>query len=360
MPRRILAATAALAAIGAAAAETPTPRFPGAGTTVVVERASGRVAVATDGVVRVLDSVDAGEPSSTFELPNAGARLLDFRGNVVSFTFKLPREEAWQYMAVGTDGLERLLWPNDGIGASFPTAASNLTHDGRGLAGVLELDATVRRELGIPADPPDGAGVVVTYSFATEKMLIRFSEAFHDAAALACDDLLISWRGGSVIRYRSPGGVEWKKDGVTGEKPRILDVEPVGGTALLLDEAGTLAAIDVRGGEKKWARPAGGPAVRDARALRDGRVLLLLADSQSPLAVFDPDTPKTAPSALTDLLAPQGLAEVAVYAASGAETLTGVREVTPTGGAAPCRRSARRGTRLLLRGPNGWHLAKLP
>ncbi|MEW6338913.1 MAG: hypothetical protein AB1625_16115 [Acidobacteriota bacterium] len=345
----IAAATAALAAIGAAAAETPTPRFPGAGTTVAVERASGRVVVATDGVVRVLDSVDAGEPSSTFELPNAAARLLDFRGNVVSFTFKLPREEAWQFMAVGTDGLERLLWPNDGIGAHFPTAESRLTGDGRGLLGVLELDGEVRRELGVPAEAPDGAGVVVTYSFTTERMLIRFSEAFHDALALACDDLLISWRNGSMIRYRSPGGVEWKRDRVTGEKPRILDVEPVAGTALLLDETGTLAAVDVGSGEKKWGRPAGGAAVRDARVLRDGRGLLLLADPESPLAVFDPDRPKAAPRPLAELLEPQGLSAVAVYAASGSETLTGVREVTPTSG-----------PRLLLRGPTGWHLAKLP
>lgn len=324
-------------------AEAPKRVFEGAGTSAAVERATGRVAVAREGRLEIFDRVDAARPAATLDLPNASARVVEFRGGVVAFSFTLTKEPGLHLMAMDTSGRERLVWPNDGIGTTFPTETSRLTLDGAGLFDMLTLNPTVRAELDVPADVADGAGVVVTYRFSTERMLIRFAPAFHSAAALTCGDLVIAWHDGTVIRYASPGGIVWKKDFAAEPEAVVADVDAKAGTVLCLGPKGGLVALDLADGAVRWKREPTGPGtVRDARLLGDGRALVLGADTT--LGLFNPAT-----GALTSADVLAGLGPVVSAWKEHASDLRSVFEVVA-------------GTRpaLLLAGADGWYLFPLP
>jgi hypothetical protein len=319
----------------------PTPVFAGAGTSVAVEPSTGRVAVARDGRLEIFASVDAAKPTSVLDLPNATARMVEFRADIVVFSFTLTDEPGLHLMAMDTSGRERLVWPNEGIGATFPTESSRLTLDGRGLYGVLTLDDAVRAELGIPSSVPAGAGVVVTYKFSSERMLTRFSEAFHSAVALSCEDLVIAWHDGTVIRYASPGGIVWKKDYAAAKDAVVADVDPEAGTAVCLGPNGELVALDLATGAIRWrGEPLAG--ARAARLLHDGRVLILAADKA--LALYDPRSGRLVADDLTT-----GLGAVGSWWKERAADLRSFFEVVP--GSRP---------ELLFAGADGWYATPLP
>jgi len=345
MRRALIALTAALTSTTTIAAP-PAPRYSGAQTSVAVERGSGRIAVCRDGKLDIYSDSAAARPLATFDVPTASARLLEFRGDTVAYTFTLAGEKAAQFLAVGVDGYERLLWPNDGIGETFPTVTSRLTHDGKGLVDTLVLGPKVRAELGVPGSAADGAGVVVTYRFAGEKMLIRFSESFHHAAAVTPDDLVIALRDGAVLRYRSGEGKLWEKAGVTAGPARIVDADPAAGIALLLDEKGSLVALDLAKGDVRWRWSAvsAAEAPSDARLLRGGGVIVLLGGAGARLAVLDPAAGKLVRGDL--------LAELEARGVPGAgEAWRTLSSLSAIGELAD--------SVLLLRGPGGWYTLPL-
>ncbi|MBI4917927.1 MAG: hypothetical protein HY825_18970 [Acidobacteria bacterium] len=340
MRRTVMGLVAWAVTVGVAVAAAPVPRYPGAGTSVAIDRGSGRIAICHDSKLEIYADGAAASPVASFDVPNASARLLEFRGDTVAYTFTLAGEKVAQFLAVGTDGYERLLWPNDGIGESFPTATSRLTLDGKGLADTLVLGPKVRAEMGVPGSAADGAGVVVTYRFAGEKMLIRFSESFHHTVAVTPDDLVIALRDGAVLRYRSGEGKLWEKAGVTAGPARIVDADPAAGTALLLGEKGSLVALDLAKGDVRWRwKPvlaAETPA--DARLLRDGGVIVQLGGDSARLAVLDPAAGKIVRSDLLAELEARGVAG-AGEAWRASSSLAEVGELA--------------GPVLLVRGPDG-------
>ena len=344
MRRTVIGLVAWVVVIGVAFAAAPAPRFAGAGTSVAVDRASGRVAVCHDGKLEIYASGAAASPVTAFDVPNASARLLEFRGDTVAYTFTLAGEKVDQFLAVGTDGYERLLWPNDGIGETFPTATSRLTLDGKGLVDTLVLGPKVRAEMGVPGSAADGAGVVVTYRFAGEKMLIRFSESFHHTVAVTPDDLVIALRDGAVLRYRSGEGKLWEKASVTAGPARIVDADA--DTALLLAEKGTLVAVDLAKGDVRWRWKPGSAAEApaDARLLRDGGVIVQLGGDSARLAVLDPAAGKIVRSDLLAELEARGVAGAA-EAWRASSSLAEVGELA--------------GPVLLVRGPAGWYTLPL-
>jgi hypothetical protein len=343
MHRALIALAAALTAATALAIQ-PAPRFAGAATSVAVERGSGRVAVCRDGTLEIYADGAAASPVTSFDVPNAGTRLLEFRGDTVAYTFTLAGEKVAQLLAVGTDGYERLLWPNDGIGETFPTATSRLTLDGKGLVDTLVLGPKVRAEMGVPGSAADGAGVVVTYRFAGEKMLIRFSESFHHTVAVTPDDLVIALRDGAVLRYRSGEGKLWERAAVTAGPARIVDADAA--TALLLADQGTLVAVDLAKGDVRWRWKPGSAAEApaDARLLRDGGVIVQLGGETARLAVLDPAAGKIVRSNLLAELEARGVAG-AGEAWRASSSLAEVGELA--------------GPVLLLRGPDGLYTLPL-
>jgi hypothetical protein len=271
------------------------------GASVAVEAGTGRVAIAHRGRIAIYESFTAGGPAATFDAPDGPLDLLEFRAGKLLYRFVMPETGAESFACVlAEDGREMVVFPNDGIGAAFPTAAARLTLDGKGLYQTLGLDDVARAELGIPADVPDGAGVIATYRFAGEKVAARFSADFDTGLALTAGDLLITLRRGGLLRYRAGEGVAWRLDADQKETWRILDVDPAARVAVVLEGTAALVGRAVTDGVELWRLDLGepGPAwngitasrpvpIVDARVLRDGRVLLL-GRARPFLTVFDP------------------------------------------------------------------------
>jgi hypothetical protein len=352
----------ALALMGTAAA-APAPARPllaGAGTSVAVERASGRVAVFRNGRIDLLAGVEASAPEGTLVAPDGPVTMVQFRDATVAYAFTMPRGGGPAMAAVLTSGLERLIWPNSGIGPVFPDMTSRLTGDAGGVYSFLRLDAALRDELGVPADIPDGAGTVASYRFADDTLYGLASTDFTDAAALAPRDLLIALKGGGMLRHRSPGGTVWRQDRRTGSRWVIADLDPSSGTVLVVVDGKALETLAVDSGASRWRLDASTLArglrsigvkgqetnVRDARLLRDGRALLLGGETVPWLTVCDPKDGALA----GDLLSGTGpLGVVTRLWAAQHHDLTQVFEVKVSGRPA-----------LLLQGPDGWYALPLP
>jgi hypothetical protein len=277
------------------------PPEAGRGASVAVESGTGRVAVARASRIAVYDGYTAASPTATFDAPDGPLDLLEFRGGKLVYRFVMPETKSESYACVlAEDGREMVVFPNDGIGAAFPTAAARLTLDGKGLYQVLTLEAGSRAELGIPGDVPDGAGVIATYRFAGEKVAARFSEDFDGGRALAAGDLLITLRRGGLLRFRSGEGVVWRLDAPPPGPWRILDVDPAARVVVVLEGVAALVGRAVADGVELWRLDLGAPptawaevtanrplSIVDARLLRDGRVLVL-GRARPFLTVFDP------------------------------------------------------------------------
>ncbi len=346
--KRLLACVALLAAAGEAAASgDPSPRFPGADTSVAVNRKDGRVAVLQGDRLAVVQP--EGPPTPVAGIPGRSPRILQFRGGNILYLTHDVKDLPQVFVVITTDGRERLAWPNEGLAPFFPSETSRLTVDGRGVYGFLTLDPRAREFFGLPDSVPDGAGVAATYRFAGEKMSARGSELFAGVVALSPDDNLLTVKGGGAMRYRSPGGVAWKREGEGGDW-RVADVDPVAGIALMLDPQGTVRALELESGEVRWQSPSeGGSKVRDARALRDGRVLLYTGGGEQPLALFDPRTGRASATVVAEAFARLKLTSVLGYWLDHADSLDGIAQL-PSG----------TGTTLLVHGADGWYEVALP
>ncbi len=339
------AAAAAVAAAWSQTAPAPTrPRFPGAATTVAVNRASGMVAVLTGGQLQIFDSVRAPGPRGTIELPGTAPRVLEFCGPNLRYATHDVQGMAQVFVAITTGGRERLAWPNSGISELFPTEASRLTLDGKGLYGFLPLDPPAREYFGLPGDIPTGAGVAVTFRFAGEKLLARASAAFAGFVALSPDDMLLTLVGGGMMRYHSPGGVAWKRE-ARGGTWRIVDVDVAGGIVAAIDGEGAVVATGTASGEPRFRCAVPAARVLDARLLRDSRVLVLVAGQERRTAILDAATMKPAGEQPAELCARLGLAAVYKGWLEKADSLAGLLDVGSAGDPA-----------LLLRGADGWYL----
>ena len=272
----------------------------GPGGSVAVEAGTGRLAIAAVGRIAVYAGYTAGAPATSFEAPDGPLDLLEFRTGKLVYRFVMPETNVESFACVfAEDGRELVVFPNDGIGATFPTAGARLTRDGKGLYQVLRLDEATRAELGIPGDVPDGAGVIATYRFAGEKVAARFSADFDDAVALTPADLLITVRRGGLLRYRAADGVLWRLEAGRPGPWRILDVDAAGRVALVLED-GALVGRAVADGVELWRLDLGSPgrgwdevgasrplAIVDARLLSGGRALVL-GRARPFLAMYDP------------------------------------------------------------------------
>ena len=331
-----------LVAVAACGAETVPARFSGADTSVAVNKKDGRIAVLRGDTLEVFGS--AGPAASTFQIPGKGPRVLQFCGGNVLYTTHDVNNLPQVFVVVTADGRERLAWPNEGLAPFFPSEASRLTIDGRGVYGFLTLDPPAREFFGLPESIPLGAGVVATYRFAGEKMAARGAEIFAGAVALSPDDILLTVKGGGLMRYRSPGGVAWKREGSGGDW-RVVDVDPVGGLALAIDAQGAVLAVDCESGETRWrVAPEGGRPVRDARLLRSGQALVYVGGIEKPLALVDPATGGRDSAAVTEAFARRKLTSVLGFWLDHTDSLTGITE-DPAG----------KGTTLLVHGADGWY-----
>ncbi len=343
--RWVIQLTAAAASVAAAWSQAaPAPRFPGAATTVAVNRASGMVAVLAGDQLQLFEGVWAPSSRARIELPGDAPRVLDFCGPNLRYVTHGVQGMAQVFVAITTDGRERLAWPNTGLSELFPTEASRLTLDGKGLYGFLPLDPPVREYFGLPGDIPTGAGVAVTFRFAGEKLLARASTSFAGVVALSPDDMLLTLDGGGLMRYRSPGGVAWKREG-SGGVWRIADVDVAGGVVAAIDGEGAVVGTGMASGEPRFRVAVAAARVRDARFLRDSRLLVLLAGPRLRTAILDTATMKPAGEQPDDLCARQGLAAVYEGWLGNADSLAGLLDA----GAADA-------PALLLRGSEGWYL----
>ncbi len=322
----------------------PAPRFPGTATTVAVNRSNGKVAVLTGDQLQIFDSVWAPAPSARIELPGKEPRVLEFCGPNLRYVTHDVQEMARVFVAITADGRERLAWPNSGLSELFPTEASRLTLDGKGLYGFLPLDPPAREYFGLPGDIPTGAGVAVTFRFAGEKLLARGSAAFAGVVALSPDDMLLTLGGGGLMRYRSPGGVAWKREG-SGGAWRIADVDLAGGVVAAIDGESAVVGIGAESGEPRFRCAIPGERALDARLLRDGRLLVLLADPQRRSAILDTATTRPAGEQPAELCARLGLAAVHEGWLRTAGSLADVLDAGAPDAPA-----------LLLRGAGGWYL----
>ena len=357
---------------GAAPTPVPGPRFPGAATTVAVNRLDGRVAVLRGGRLEVFADVAAQSPTATVEIPGKTPELIEFRGNTLLYTTREVRGLAVAWVAISAEGRERLAWPNEGLSELFPTERSRLTLDGKGVFGTLTLDAKARAYFELPASVPDGSGVVATYRFAGEKLMARGAPTFADAAAVTPDDLLVTLKGGGALRYRSPGGVVWSHDAGShggSREWRIVDPQ-AGGLALFLDGEGALVALDLDGGQERfrwrpadhageiaaWLEREGGetrgpaPAARllDARRLRSGAVLVLGESDRKWLGVIEVAGGRLLEGEVLGRLRRAGLDALATAWALHADDLSGTFELPDESGSS-----------LLLRGADGWYEVRL-
>jgi hypothetical protein len=319
------------------------PRFPGATTTVAVNRADGRVAVLQGAALSVYPAENAAAPSASFEIPGKDPAVLEFRGNQILYMTHDVNDMPVVFVAVSVEGRERLAWPNSGISELFPTDTSRLTLDGKGVYGFLVLDRPARAFFGLADDIPLGAGVAATYRFAGERLLARGSEAFTGLVALSADDMLLALKGGGLMRYRSPGGVAWKREG-SGGGWRIADVDLQTGVVVAIDAVGTAVASGLEKGEPRWRCAGAGAPVRDARTNPDGRLLVLTGGSERTVETLDPVTGRQSGSQLADLCDGQGLSKVLAQWLTKAQALSELIGVATPGGSA-----------WLLRGPDGWY-----
>jgi len=332
---------AALAATAASAGAPP--RFPGAATTVTVNRVDGRVAVMQGSTLSVYPTVEAAAPAASFDIPGNDPAVMEFRGNQILYVTHGVNEMPVVLVAVSAEGRERLAWPNSGISELFPTESSRLTLDGKGVFGFLPLDAEARAFFGMANDIPAGAGVAATYRFAGEKLLARGSEAFAGVVALSPDDMLLTLKGGGLMRVRPPGAPGWKREGKGGEW-RVVDVDVKAGVVVAVDAAGAAVATGLEKGEPRWRVDVAGARVLDCRTLGDGRTLVLADGKERSASVFDPATGRTSGSALAEAAGRQGLAQVYFDWLAKARSLVELVDVTTP-----------QGPVWLIRGPDGWY-----
>ena len=205
--------------------------------------------------------------------------------------------------------------------------------------GFLPLDAPAREYFGLPGDIPTGAGVAVTFRFAGEKLLARGSAAFAGVVALSPDDLLLTLGGGGLMRYRSPGGVAWKRE-ASGGAWRIADVDLAGGVVAAIDGEGAVVGTGTEGGDPRFRCVVPGARVLDARLLRDGRLLALLAGQERRTAILDAATMKPAGEQPAELCARLGLTAAYEGWLETADSLSGLLDA-----------GAPNAPALLLRGP---------
>ena len=339
-----LAACAAGMALGSQAAAPPAPRFPGAAATVAVNRGNGMVAVLTSDTIEIFDNVWAPASRGKIELPGKAPRLLEFCGPNLRYVTHDVQGMAQVFVAITTDGRERLAWPNSGISDLFPTESSRLTLDGKGLYGFLPLDLPAREFFGLPVDIPIGAGVAATFRFAGEKLLARASTAFAGVVALSPDDMLLALGGGGLMRYRSPGGVAWKREG-SGGVWRIADVDAAAGVAAAIDGTGAVVGTGTESGAPRFRCAIPAAKVRDARLLRGGNLLVLATGPERRTAILDPATGKPAGEQPAEMCARLGVGAVYQSWLEHADSLAGLLDVGAVDRPA-----------LLLRGTDGWYL----
>lgn len=383
--KRSLLALGVLAAAAVAQAAPPAPRFPGAATTVVVNRADGRVAAVVGARLILQDSLASDVVTKEYELPGREQAVREFRANTLVYSTRSVEDMPFVLVALHVDGRERLAWPNEGLSELFPTERSRLTLDGRGLYGELVLDGAVREYFELPDDIPLGAGVAATYRFAGEKMSARASEVFRQVVALTPDDMLIALKDGGVLRYRAGDGVLWKQD-IPGEPWRLADVDDKGGQLLGIDGGKVLRCLSLDRGELRWewsvatqggviraalgvkdespipspvvkprrgeknATPTPTPAptpvrVRDARLLRSGRVLVFGDQPRRFLLVLDPAGNRVVGEEVLGSLERRGLETVESWWLDEATDLSAAWEMPGPSGVS-----------LLLRGTDGWHV----
>ena len=337
-----LAVVFAMVPVAAGADGPAAPRFPGADTSIAVNRANGRVAVLRGDKLEVLEST--GAAVSSVEIPGKGPRILEFCGGNLLYVTHEASNLPQVFVVITVDGRERLAFPNEGLSSFFPSETSRLTMDGKGVYGFLPLDPPAREFFGLPESIPLVAGVAATYRFAGEKLLARGSEVFTGVVALSPDDMLLTVKGGGVMRFRSPGGVAWKREGSGGDW-RIADIDVTAGLVAVIDGDGRTLGLDLEKGEVRWQSPGGtGPRVRDARLLRNGQVLLYASEPEAQLAVLNPATGQRSVTALSQAFEGRGLSGVLKFLLQHAESLAGVLEVPTTGGSA-----------LLVHGADGWY-----
>jgi hypothetical protein len=341
-----LVTCAAALVVAASAAQPAAPRFPGTATTVTVNRVDGRVAVMQGSTLSVYPTVEAPAPAASFEIPGSNPAVVEFRGNQILYSTHGVNEMPVVLVAVSAEGRERLAWPNSGISELFPTESSRLTLDGKGVFGFLPLDAEARAFFGMANDIPAGAGIAATYRFAGEKLLARGSEAFAGIVALSPDDMLLTLKGGGLMRVRPPGAAGWKREGKGGEW-RVVDVDPKAGIVVAVDAAGAAVATGLEKGDPRWRVDVAGARVLDCRTLGDGRALVLADGKERSASVIDPATGRTTGSGLAEAAGRQGLAQVYFDWLANARSLAELVEVTMP-----------QGPVWLIRGPDGWYAAR--
>ena len=325
----------------------PAPRYPGADTSVVVNRGNGRIAVLRGDMLEVFEP--SGTSLSTIEIPGKNPHILEFCGGNLLYVTHEVSNLPQVFVVITVDGRERLAFPNEGLSELFPSEASRLTVDGKGVYGFLPLDPPAREFFGLPESVPLGAGVAATYRFAGEKLLARGSEVFTGVVALSPDDMLLTVKGGGAMRHRSPGGVAWKREGSGGDW-RFADLDPAAGVALAIDGQGALIGIDLEKGDLRWQSPAGtAPRVSDARLLRGGRALAFANDPEKQVMVFDPPSGAWSATEVAQVFARQGMRAVLAAWLDRADSLAGIWQIGTASGAA-----------LLIHGADGWYEISFP
>lgn len=384
--RRALGFLVATALAAGVLGAPPDPRFPGAATTVAVNRADGRAVAVVGTRLLLLDSLDSEEVVKVLDLPGREQTVREFRGNTFVYTTRSVEGMPFVLVALHVDGRERLAWPNEGLSEYFPNRASRLTLDGRGLYGELVLDSEVREYFELPEDIPPGAGVAATYRFVGEKMSARASELFREVVALTPDDLLIAVKDGGALRFKAGDGVVWRYERAASPW-RLVDVDETSKLLLALEDERVLRCLTVDRGELRWeidlsgqhdairralgmpeeppapvasARPARKRAkatpppvvapppavrVRDARLLRNGRVLLFGEKPRRFLLVLDPSLNRVVGDEVLSTLEVRGFEAVERYWLDEASDLSAAWEMPD-----------RAGVSLLLRGSDGWYV----
>ena len=310
---------------------------------MAANRADGRLAVLQGGTLSVYAGESVATPSASFEIPGTSPAVIEFRGNQILYTTHGVNDMPVVFVAVSVEGRERLAWPNPGISELFPSDTSRLTLDGKGVYGFLVLDPPARAFFGLADDIPLGAGVAATYRFAGEKLLARGSEAFAGLVALSADDMLLALKGGGLMRYRSPGGVAWKREG-SGGVWAIADVDTQAGLVVAIDSAGTVLASGLEKGEPLWRCAVTGARVRDARTTPDGRLLVLTGDAERRVTVLDPATGRPSGTQLADLCERQGLGTGLTGSLAKTWSLANLVSVATPGGST-----------WLIRASDGWY-----
>ena len=349
------------------AAPPPGPLFAGAGTTVAVNRADGRLAVLHGDRLDIYASGETRTPTTTVGIPGRAPLVREFRGNTLLYETHEVRGLATAYVALSADGRERLAWPNAGLSELFPAETTELTLDGRGVFDNLTLAARVRDYFELPASIPDGAGVVATFRFAGEKMAARGSETFASGTALGPDDLLITLKPGGVMRYRAPGGVVWKHEAAGGTW-RVADAQGAG-LAIVIDGEGSVLALDLDTGKERlrWGPerqasavagwlgqrsgaegPGAAPRVLDVRRLHSAMLLVLGEAGGKWLGIVDPSDGKPVDGEILSRLREAGLDAVVTFWSAHSDSLAQTWELP-----------SESGSTLLMRGADGWYEVRL-